>query len=200
MPLVALVTRAARRTLDVLLLLLIVCVLATVVLARVLPAVTGGTTFVVGGSSMEPAIALGSAVHAEPVDAQTLRVGDVVSLQAGLKHAVFTHRITRLVTLPEGLYLETKGDNNDAPDPSLVPAEDVLGRVTVSVPMAGFGIAILSSYQGVMFLIAFGLVLLAGAWLLETIEEEQQETMRRAARQALTAFAPEPPGGQQAAG
>ena len=72
--------------------------------------------------------------------------------------------------------------------------------MTVSVPAAGFGIALLSSYQGVMLLIAFGLVLLASAWLLETIEEDQQEAMRRAARQALTAFSPEPPGGQQPAG
>ncbi len=200
MPLVALVTRAARRTLDVLLLLLIVCVLAIVVLARLLPAVTGGTTFVVGGPSMEPTIPLGSAVHAEPVEAAALRVGDVVSLQAGPRHAVFTHRIMRIVTLPDGTYVETKGDNNQDVDPSLVPFEDILGRVTVSVPAAGFGIALLSSYQGVMLLIAFGLVLLASAWLLETIEEDQQEAMRRAARQALTAFSPEPPGGQQPAG
>ena len=68
------------------------------------------------------------------------------------------------------------------------------------MPLAGFGIALLSSYQGVMFLIAFGLVLLAGAWLLETIEDEQQESRRRAARQALAAFAPESPGEPQAAG
>ena len=98
------------------------------------------------------------------------------------------------------MYLETKGDANDGPDPSLVPFKDVLGRVSVSVPLAGFGIALLSSYQGVMFLIAFGLVLLAGAWLLETIEDEQQESRRRTAREALTAFAPESPGEPQAAG
>jgi signal peptidase I len=200
MPLVAAMTRAARRTLDVLLLLLIVCVLAIVTLARVLPAVTGGTTFVVGGPSMEPTIPLGSAVHAEPVEAAELRVGDVVSLQAGVRQAVFTHRITRIVALPDGMYIETKGDANDGPDPSLVPVKDVLGRVSVSVPFAGFGIALLSSYQGVMFLIAFGLVLLAGAWLLETIEDEQQESRRRAARQALAAFNPESPGEPQAAG
>ena len=117
-----------------------------------------------------------------------------------MKNAVFTHRIVRVVNLPEGMYVETRGDANTGPDPSLVPMEDVLGRVTVSIPMAGFGIALLSSYQGVMFLIAFGLVLLAGAWLLETVEDEQQEAMRRAARQALTAFAPEPQGGPQGAG
>ena len=194
MPLVAVVTRVARMTLDVLLLLLIVCVLAIVVLARILPAVTGGTTFVVGGPSMEPTIPLGSAVHVVPVEASELRAGDVVSLQAGMKNAVFTHRIVRVVNLPEGMYVETRGDANTGPDPSLVPMEDILGRVTVSIPLAGFGIALLSSYQGVMFLIAFGLVLLAGAWLLETVEDEQQEAMRRSARQALTAFAPGIPG------
>ena len=192
MAFVALVTRVAHKTLDVLLVLLIVGVLAVVVIARVVPAVTGGVTFVVGGHSMEPSIPLGSAVHAEPVAASDLHVGDVVSLQAGLKHAVFTHRITRIVTLPDGTYVETRGDHNEGADPSLVPVEDVIGRVTISVPLAGFGIALMSSYQGVMFLIAFGLVLLASAWLLETIEEEQQESMRRAARQALAAFAPDP--------
>ena len=200
MPLVAVMTRAARMTLDVLLIVLIVCVLGIVVLARIMPAVTGGTTFVVGGPSMEPSIPLGSAVHVVPVEASELRAGDVISLQAGMKNAVFTHRIVRVVNLPEGMYVETRGDANTGPDPSLVPMEDILGRVSVSIPMAGFGIALLSSYQGVMFLIAFGLVLLAGAWLLETIEDEQQEAMRRAARQALTAFAPEPQSGPQGAG
>ena len=200
MPLVAVVTRAARMTLDVLLIVLIVCVLGIVVLARIMPAVTGGTTFVVGGPSMEPSIALGSAVHVVPVEASELRAGDVISLQAGMKNAVFTHRIVRVVNLPEGMYVETRGDANTGPDPSLVPMEDILGRVTVSIPLAGFGIALLSSYQGVMFLIAFGLVLLAGAWLLETVEDEQHEAMRRAARQALTTFAPEAPSEPQAAG
>ena len=194
MTLVAHVTRAARMTVDVLLLLLIVFVIAVVVLARVLPTTTGGTTFVVGGASMEPTIPVGSAVHVVPIDPTLLQPGDLVSLQAGLKHAVFTHRITRVVQLPDGLFLETKGDANESVDPSLVPVKDVIGKVTVSVPYAGFGIALLSTYQGVMFLIAFGLVLLASAWLLETVEDEQRESMRRRARNALAAFAPESPG------
>jgi signal peptidase len=196
MSLVARITRGARMTLDVLLLLLIVFVLGIVVLAKVLPTVTGGTTFVVGGPSMSPTIPLGSAVHAVPVEPDQLEPGDIVSLQAGIKNAVFTHRIVRVVDLPDGLYIETKGDANDAPDPSLVPVKDVIGKVTVAVPYAGFGIALLSSYQGVMFLIAFGL--LAGAWLLETVEDEQQERMRRRARQALAAFGPETPPSPQA--
>ena len=50
-----------------------------------------------------------------------------------------------------------------------------------------------------MFLIAFGMVLLAGAWLLETVEDEQQESMRRRARQALATFAPESSGEPQGA-
>ena len=84
---------------------------------------------------------------------------------------------------PTAVYLETKGDANETADPSLVPAKDVIGKVTVAVPYAGFGIALLSTYQGVMFLIAFGMVLLASAWLLETVEDEQRESMRRRARQ-----------------
>ncbi len=169
------------------------------VLSRVLPAVTGGTTFVVGGPSMEPAIPIGSAVLAVPVPPGDLHPGDVVSIRVGAKHAVFTHRIVRLATLPDGLYLETRGDGNEHPDPALVPATAVIGRVSVQVPWVGYGLALLGSVQGVSFVIAFGIVLLAGAWLLETLEDEQQESMRRAARQAPATFAPESSGEPHAA-
>ena len=203
MPLVAFATRAARRTLDVLLLLLIAVVLAILVLPRVLPPSPVATTFVVGGPSMEPTIPFGSAVHAEPVAAADLRVGDVVSLQRRRQHAVFTHRITRVVTLPDGMYLETKGDaQRRHPDPSLVPGH---GR-----PWPGLALACPSSasasrssapYQGVMFLIA--LRPRAARRRLAPRDHRGRAAgvaMRRAARQALAAFAPEAPAEPQAAG
>jgi signal peptidase len=191
MQVIAFATRVARRTLDGLLLLLMLCVVALLVLARVLPAATGGTTFVVGGGSMEPTIPVGSAVLAVPVAPTDLRQGDVVSIRVGPRNAVFTHRVVRVATLPDGIYVETKGDGNEHPDPALLPASSVIGRVSLHIPFVGYGLALLNSINGVTFLIALGIVLLAGAWLLETIEDEQQLAMRRAARQALAAFAPE---------
>jgi signal peptidase len=140
---------------------------------------------------MEPAIPVGSAVLAVPVAPADLRPGDVVTIRVGARHSVFTHRVVRVATLPDGLYLETKGDGNAHSDPALVPATSVIGRVSLHIPVVGYGLALLNSINGVTFLIALGIALLAGAWLLETIEDEQQIAMRRAARRALATFAPE---------
>ena len=90
---------------------------------------------------MEPLIPMGSVVLAAAGHPGLLRPGDVVSLQAGPEHAVFTHRVIRLATLPDGLYIETKGDANPAADPALIAATDVIGRVELSVPYAGYGVA-----------------------------------------------------------
>lgn len=200
MPVTLAITTFARRALDIALLALILVVLATVIIARVIPAVTGGATFVVGGGSMEPSIPLGSVVLVSPVHADALAVGDVVSLQAGEERAVFTHRITRVVEREGAIWLETKGDANADPDPSLVPAVDVIGRVAVSLPMLGFFMIMLSSMQGVAFLIALGMMILATTWLLETVEDDQRIELRRRAQAGLAALAPEPPAGEGAAG
>lgn len=169
-----------RRILDLALIALIVIVLASLVVARLVPALMHSPTFVVAGGSMEPTIHLGSVVVTEPVAASDLHPGDVVSLQVGPQHSVFTHRVTRVVTRGDGtLWIETKGDANATVDPSIIPAADVLGRVTVAVPYLGYLVQLLSTRQGVVFLLSVGLVTLLGAWLLEGLEEDGREALRR---------------------
>ena len=200
MTLASILTRLVRRTLDLVLLALVALVVVVVLLARVIPAVTGGTTFVVGGGSMEPVIPFGSAVVVTPVAESALAVGDVVSIGVGSNHTVFTHRIVRLVDRDGRLWLQTRGDANQDADPSIVPASSVIGRLAVSVPYAGFGIRLLSSAAGLLFLVALGLVVLAAAWLLETLEDDLALAIHKRARRAARAMLPEPFSGQGAAG
>jgi signal peptidase I len=171
-------TRLARRTLDLLLILIIALVLGTVLLGRVVPQLTGDQTFVVGGRSMEPVIPMGAAVVAVPVAAEDLRPEQVVSVRVGERQAVFTHRIIRLVEREDGLWLATQGDANPEPDPSLIPATAVIGRVDWQVPYMGYLITLMSTVSGVAFLVSMAGFLLAGAWLLETLEDDQREARR----------------------
>ncbi|MCJ7709663.1 MAG: signal peptidase I [Chloroflexi bacterium] len=200
MPFAVSITRLGRRTLDVVLLLLIGLAVVTVVIARGIPAVSGGTTFVVGGGSMEPTIPLGSAVVTAPVAVADLAVGDVVSLRVGDQNAIFTHRIVRLTDRDGSLWLETQGDANTAPDPSLVPASAVIGRVSLSIPLAGYLVMVLGSIQGILFLVSLGVVVLAGAWLLEALEEELAVSVRRRAHDRIGSILPDPSAGQGAPG
>jgi signal peptidase len=187
MPLVFAATTIFRRMLDLLLLALILIVLSALVVARVIPAITGAPTFVVAGGSMEPTIQLGSVVVDAPVHPADLAVGDVVSIKVGPAQAVFTHRITRLVPRNGALWIQTKGDGNETEDPSIVPATDVIGRVSVVVPGLGYVVQLLASLTGVAFLVSLGMLTLLGAWLLEILEDDQRAA-REPARNPVTAM------------
>jgi len=164
-------TGIIRRVLDALLLALIVVVLGGVVLGKLVP-LTGRQTIVIGGGSMEPAVPLGSAVIIKPVDVAALTVGDIVSLKAGPQNALYTHRIVAVIDRPDGRWVQTKGDANADQDPTLVHASAIVGRTEVVIPLAGYLIVLLSIPAGVLFLIGLAASLLAGAWLLESLEPE----------------------------
>jgi signal peptidase len=192
MRLVAGATTAVRRVLDLLLLALILVVLFGVVLGKLVP-LTGRQTLIVGGPSMEPAIGLGSAVVIRPVEPSTLAIGDVVSLKPAPEGAVFTHRIVEVVDRPDGRWIRTKGDANATLDPTLVPAAQVLGRVELAIPLAGYLIALLSIPTGVLFLLGLAATLLACAWLLESLELEAADRRRAALARLAPAPAPASP-------
>ena len=151
--------RYLRRLLDALLIALVVVSLGVLVLGRGLQ-LLGNQVLVVGGPSMEPAIPLGAAVILDRVPAASLAVGDVVSLRSGPARAIFTHRIVRLAERAGEPWLELKGDANPSPDPSISPASDVLGRVTATIPFAGFLLAFYSTPSGIVFVISLGMILL----------------------------------------
>lgn len=184
--------RMLRRVLDLALVLLVVAALAGVFFGRILP-LLGPTTLVVRGPSMAPAIPMGALVVTTPVEAATLAVGDVVAMRVGPEEAVFTHRIVRVVPRQGEIWIETKGDANDAPDPALIPASSVVGRVTFTAPVVGYLVVLLSSLSGVLLLIGLSGVLLLGAWILESVElDEQEETAQEVAVEA-------PPAGRRVA-
>jgi len=170
-------TVIVRRVLDAVLIALIFVVLFGVILGKVVP-LTGRQTIIIGGESMEPAIHIGSAIIVAPVTAADLQVGDVVSLRAGDENALFTHRIVEVVDRPDGRWIRTKGDANDRPDPTLVHASAVEGRVQLAIPFAGYLIALLSIPTGVLFLIGLAATLLAAVWLLESLELDSVDRAR----------------------
>ena len=158
--------RSLRDLVHALVLALTLGLVMVAILGRGVP-LTGRTTLVVAGPSMSPALQVGSAIVVEPVDPARLAVGDVVSLKSGPGKAVFTHRIVRLVQREGAIWLETKGDANSAPDPSILPAADVLGRVVLAVPYAGYLIALTSSPSGMLMIVALDLLLLTAGWMLD---------------------------------
>jgi signal peptidase I len=133
---------------------------------------------VIAGSSMEPALPRGALIGPAAVDPASIAAGDILTVRAD-NNVIVTHRVARVVDLPEGRFFELKGDANPSNDPQLVPERAVIGRVDLQVPYAGYVLALLSIPVGLVFLLTALGGMLVGIWLLDDLEAGISTSVRR---------------------
>jgi len=101
--------------------------------------------------SMDPTFKAGDIVASHPVDPKTIEVGDIITYRSPELGKVVVHRVTEK---HEGsqLYFQTKGDANGHADPSPVPSENVVGKVTLDIPFLGYVQQFATSASGKLLL------------------------------------------------
>ena len=140
--------RLARRVVGLIGIVLFLALIGFSLVTNLAP-LAGREVFVIIGGSMEPAIPIGSLVVATHTDPMTIAVADVVTIRAD-NGIVVTHRVLRVVDLPEGRFFELKGDANESPDGGLVPARAIVGVADQYVPYAGYGRQFMSTPTGIV--------------------------------------------------
>lgn len=142
-----------------------------VVLAVLLPRVTGATPYAVLSGSMAPAYEPGALVVVRPVDAERIATGTPITfqLESG-RPEVATHRVVGVgVTTTGELRYTTRGDANGAVDPEPVRPEQVRGAVWYSLPLLGHvSTAVSMSERELLSRVAAGGLLAYAAWALAT--------------------------------
>jgi signal peptidase I len=89
--------------------------------------------------SMVPALAVGGVAFDRSVPASTVRVGDVITFEDPYTPGrLVTHRVVKVFHTKQGAAYRTKGDANAARDPWTIRLGDRVGRVSFSVPYAGY--------------------------------------------------------------
>jgi signal peptidase len=130
------------------------------------PQVAGANhSYVVLSSSMAPALQAGDAILVDDVSPQRIERGDVVTFEPPAGHGEYgsdlvTHRVVEVVERDDGRYFRTKGDANAEPDRALVPAENVVGRVSFALPYLGHVVSFANSDAGILSLVVVPAVLL----------------------------------------
>lgn len=118
------------------------------------PRLAGRQVYVVLSGSMSPVFNTGSVVAVKPVSPGELREGDIITFKdpedAG---RIITHRVVEVREGGRGRSFVTRGDANNAPDARPVPEENVIGRMELSVPYAGYLLDFVKSKKGLLFLI-----------------------------------------------
>lgn len=175
-----------RRAIDVALALLVVAVVVVGLAVNLAPQFDARVLAIRTGS-MEPTMPVGSLIVASAVDPADLRVGDVVTVTLAGGSSL-THRINAIVEQDDGRMFELKGDANAIHDPVLIVADQVVGRVDVTIPLLGFLLAMLSMPTGIAALLSIGGTLLTAGWLLDELtdaEADEDAAIDRAERERL---------------
>lgn len=100
----------------------------------------GFTPYTVLSGSMEPNISVGSLVYVRKASVSDLAVNDSVTFKTE-EGVIVTHRIIEVHIDeydPTSVSYTLKGDANDTPDPTPVPFERVIGKVSFSIPLLGY--------------------------------------------------------------
>ena len=117
---------------------------------------TGNRIYAVQSGSMEPAIQTGSAVLVETkTGLNGIAVGDVICFEAANGTPVI-HRAVRVAV--EGI--ETKGDANNVTDGISTTSSNYIGKVLLSIPAAGYILAVLSAAKTKIILLTILAVLI----------------------------------------
>ncbi len=122
-------------------------------LASLLPIPGNIEVKIVKSGSMEPAIRTGSIVIVKPE--QEYSIGDVITFGKDTRTQIpTTHRIYSMhVTNGENTFV-TKGDANEEPDGEETRAPDVIGKVVIAVPFAGYVLDFARQPLGFVLMIA----------------------------------------------
>lgn len=154
---------------SVLATVLLVAFAALALYATVVPLVLqrSGTQLVtITSGSMTPLYPVGSTIRIHPVpDPASVEVGSVITFRSLGNGTVITHRVVQRVERAElgQVHYQTKGDANEAADPDLAPASNIIG-VSDGVIPAWQSLAVslqtplgrLIAYGGLFVVIALG--------------------------------------------
>lgn len=128
----------------------------------------GQQLMIVTSGSMSPAFAAGDAVLVRPISETAMQPEVVVAFRSpGNLERLTTHRIIARHPRPDGLFLQTQGDANPAPDPDFVHAGAVVGAMSRPVPRLGYWLAYYQSAQGRVIILGTPLLLLGLGQSLE---------------------------------
>lgn len=140
------------------------------------PQLLGYGEYTIISGSMEPTIPVGALVYVTEADTTEVNAGDIIAFDSN--GTVVTHRVE---TINEDGSFTTKGDANDAADPSFVYPQSLIGKVTAYLPLLGYLAAFLSSSLGKVIL---ALALVAGIVILQiACQMEKKELADNPARE-----------------
>lgn len=165
-----------------------ILVLAVLALTILLVALRffGLNIYTVMSGSMEPNLPVGALIYTKPVDAKTLKKGDIITFMND-ETTVVTHRIDEVITETsktgeETLRFRTKGDANNTPDGKLVHEKNILGTPVATIPLLGYLAFYLQRPPGLYIALILGTFLISLIIIPSAMNHKRKEPIPEEAK------------------
>jgi signal peptidase len=161
-------------------------VLCFVLFTVLLPSAFSGSLAIVRSSSMEPAMRAGALAVMVPIDAEDVKVGDIIAFGPPWDPDVtVSHRVIGVYNDGQILF-DTKGDATEDTDPYYVPAQSVHGKVVFNIPYLGYAASFVMRYVrtwlGFVFLVCIPMVIIVGSAIRDVTQSSNVRVKRLARR------------------
>lgn len=130
--------------------------------------ILGMYMFNIVSGSMEPNLEINDVVLVQKCDILELKKGDIITFRQDER--IISHRILK-VTKEKGIIkFQTKGDNNEIPDPDLVEQEQIYGKVLFRIKKIGKFISYIQNARGFINIVIFAIIV----YILVTLKDKQK--------------------------
>jgi len=109
--------------------------------------------FIVQSNSMSPTFKTGSLVIVKNVDTSSIKVGDIITYRRRNDSVSTTHRVVEIIEEDNARQFITRGDANNMNDPVPVDENNVLGKVTLFIPLLGYVMGFIRTKEGTLLVI-----------------------------------------------
>jgi len=118
-------------------LLIIPLLVATLVLIFPFVAFYGDNIMVTTTTSMLPTLKPNDMIVVENSSIDQIKEGDIIAFDSHMKMGIIAHRAIEVFEEDGQTKINTKGDNNEKPDPWHVTDNDLIGKVKNIIPVFG---------------------------------------------------------------
>jgi len=172
--------KVIKKTLTILIMMILLIILFTSGIILInsyinpdkIPSFFGWKPFIVLSGSMETQILTGDIAVVKEVDADTLKVNDIIAFREK-DDLVVTHRIVEIIKDNGEIKYKTKGDNNNAEDKGYVLQSQVEGLFQFRIGRLGNLALFIQTPIGMVVCISIPLLLLILVQTADSIKEKK---------------------------
>lgn len=128
--------------------------------------------FNIVSESMEPTLEINDVVVVQKCEPSQLQIGDIITFEQDGR--IISHRILDITSTNSVIKFETKGDNNEIPDPDILDSGQVYGKVLFKIKRIGKIISYIQNVRGFINIAIFAVIV----YILVSLRDKQKNSRK----------------------